>query len=72
MSVRRFAGYFLVLAACATIAFSTSDGASEAETLYTPMSAAGFMPGFSAYPAGSFSVHHPKFVRQRTQMAQAQ
>ena len=69
MSVRRFAGYFFVLAACATIAFSASDG----ETSSPPASIAEFMPLNSpASPAGSFSVHHPKFAAKRIQMAQAQ
>ncbi len=74
MSVRLFAGYFLVLAACAVVAF----GSTEPEPYVQPFSAeAGMMPmGFPAYradfPTASFSVRPHKLVSKRTRLANAQ
>ena len=70
MSVRLFAGYFLALAACAIVAF----GSSEPEPAVPPFSAeAGMMPmSFPAYPAASFSVHRHRLVPKRTQLAASQ
>ncbi len=70
MSVRLFAGYFLVLAACAIVAF----GSSEPEPTAPPFTAAAeMMPvNFSAYPAASFSVRSHVPVPKRIRMADAQ
>lgn len=68
MSVRLFAGYFLALAACATIAF----GASDPETSSPAASAAEFVPAsFYSSHTGAFSVRHRRVVLKRSQMAQA-
>ncbi len=73
MSVRRFAGYFLVLAACATIAFSASDAESS------PAEVAGFgapglyaSPGFQGYPPAPFHARSRRIVLRRYQVAQAE
>lgn len=74
MSVRLFAGYFLALAACAIVAF----GSSEPEPAAPPLGAeAGMMPmDFSAYrasfPAATFTVRPHKLVPKRTRLADAQ
>ena len=66
MSVRLFAGYFLALAACATIAFSTPD----AESSPPPANAAAIMSAFYNSHLGAYSGrHHP--ILKRSQMAQA-
>ncbi len=69
MSVRLFAGYFLALAACAIVAF----GSSEPEPAAPPFSAeAGMMPiGFSADPAAPFSAHPHMLVLKRARLADA-
>ncbi len=74
MSVRLFAGYFLALAACAIVAF----GSSEPEPAVPPFSAeAAMMPmAFAAYrasyPAGSFSVRRHLPAPKRTRLADTQ
>lgn len=74
MSVRLFAGYFLVLASCAIVAF----GSSAPEPPAPPFSAeAGMMPmGFGAYrtgdPAGPFSVRPRLMAPKRVRLADAQ
>ena len=77
MSVRLFAGYFLALAACAIVAF----GSSDPEPAVPPFSAeAGMMPlGFSpdraAFPAAPFSLRPHKIMvkiaPKRVQVADA-
>ncbi len=74
MSVRLFAGYFLVLAACAIVAF----GSLGPEPAAPPFGAeAGMMPaGFEAYrtgsPAGAFSLRLHRLAPKRIRLADAQ
>ena len=70
MPVRLFAGYFLALAACAIIAF----GSSEPEPAVPPFSAeAGMMPmGFSPFPAAPYFVRPHRLAPKRIRMADAQ
>lgn len=73
MSVRLFAGYFLALAACAIVAF----GSSDPEPAAVPFCAeAGMMPkNFLASPNASFSLRPHKItvkiVPKRVQVADA-
>ncbi len=70
MSVRLFVGYFLALAACATIAFASSEAGSPAPPA---VAEAGLMPPpFSSSPAAVFHTHSRKLVLKRTQLAEAQ
>lgn len=64
MPVRLFVGYFVALAACATVAFASfgSDGAD------TPGSLASERP----LPASAFPVHPHKLLPKPIQIAQAE
>lgn len=70
MPVRLFAGYFLALAACAIVAF----GSSEPDPAAPPAGAeARMMPlDFRVPPAAPFSVRPHMPVPKRTRLADAQ
>lgn len=73
MSVRLFVGYFLVLAACATVALSSSGTDPSA----SPATAeAGMLPTYSlsdvSYRASFTQGHSRKSPRKRFQIAEAE
>ena len=73
MSVRLFVGYFLVLAACATVAFSSPGTDPSA----SPVTAeAGMLPTYSLsdnpYRASFTHGHGRKAASKRFQMAEAE
>lgn len=70
MSVRLFIGYFLVLAACATLAFAPSQADSS-----TPFASAdaGIAPEISPSAfAASFHTHPHRITTKRPQIAEAE
>ena len=68
MPARLFLGYFVALAACATIAF-----ASEIDGSGTPGSLASERPAsWQPLPASAFSVHPHKLLFKHVQVAQAE
>jgi|GEM_PF-1374534 len=70
MPVRLFISYFLVLAACATLAFAPS----QADSSTLPATAdAGVISGDSySTPAASLQTHPRKMTLKRPQMAEAE
>lgn len=70
MSLRLFVGYFLALAACATLAFSASGPDPSAPSMATE---ADMIPlGFPSLPYPPAHVHPHKLTLKRVQMANAQ
>ncbi len=67
MPVRRFLGYFVALAACATVAFASFGGDDPA----APDSFAAASP-YSALPISSLHVHSHKAAPKHVQIAQAE
>ena len=69
MSVRLFIGYFVALAACATIAFTSS----EIDGSGTPGSLASERPAsWQPLPASTFQGHSRKLLSKHVQVAQAE
>ena len=70
MPIRLFIAYFLVLAACATLAFAPSQAGSSPP----PATAdAGIVPDISdSAPAASFQTHPRKMTTKRSQIAEAE
>ena len=70
MSVRLFIGYFLVLAACATLAFAPSQAGSPKP----PATAdAGIGPEYTLNaPSASSRAHARKIAPKRSQIAEAE
>ena len=69
MPARRFIGYFVALAACATTAFASFgiDGSEGAVSL-----AAGPTVSWQPLPASAFPVHSHKLLSKHVQVAQAE